>query len=62
MRNILMLITSVRVKTYKNADSRQVFLIVVSFQASSASCIYNHGNKLSGQLRKTALYLTPQAI
>ena len=22
----------------------------------------NHGNKLSGQLRKTALYLTPQAI
>ena len=24
--------------------------------------LYNHGNKLSGQLRKTALYLTPQAI
>ena len=25
-------------------------------------CIYNHGNKLSGQLRKTGLYLTPQAM
>ena len=23
---------------------------------------YNHGNKLSGQLRKTVLYMTPQAI
>ena len=32
MRNILMLITSVRVKI------QQFFLIVVSFQAASASC------------------------
>ena len=40
-----MLITSVRVKSYKNADSHvKFFLIVVSFQAASASCLYYYKN------------------
>ena len=29
---------------------------------SSSNYSYNRGNKLSGQMRKTALCLTPQAI